>query len=175
MEVPEELRVAAELAVKTASAGGPLGRFAHEIGRLLAAAIPKLEVQQARASASQRLRDAKGREYLVQGERANEALIEYRLSGKAKPMRCPKSVYEAMVQVLESADRPLSVEEIATGVEKVMGVRPADFQMRVPLRLWMNVQPPLLSRNRARYRASAPQTVQSVAHALWSSLISSTK
>jgi hypothetical protein len=109
-------------------------------------------------------------EYLVEGTGLTETLTEYRGSGKSMPHRCPKALYEAIASVLAAADRPLSAEDIAAGVEKEMGVRPAEYQLRVPLRLWMTGTPPLVSRVRARYRAGDRQAFVAATNGLWSRL-----
>lgn len=82
-------------------------------------------------------------------------LTEERLSGKSKAFRCPRAVYDAVVEVLSKADRPLLLDEIATGAEKELGDRPADHQVRVALRFWMHLQKPLLTRSRARHRPTS--------------------
>lgn len=76
-------------------------------------------------------------------------LTEHRVGGRPYPFRCPKPIYDAMAEVLAGADHALSLEEMITAVTAVTGDPPADYQVRVPLRLWMHVEPPLIVRNRA--------------------------
>jgi hypothetical protein len=99
-----------------------------------------------------------------------ETLAEHRTNGKSKPFRCSKGLYDTIVQVLIAADRSLSVEEISSGVERLGLDRPAEFQIRVPLRLWLSASPPLINRNRARYRPIDPNSFHAGTTRLWSIL-----
>jgi hypothetical protein len=146
MEVPEELRIAIELAQRTVRAGGRVAVFAREMVRLLERTEQRLMATKGRLPSGDK------RVYVVDGK--TEMLAEHRTSGKSNPFRCPKALYDAVVQVLAAADRPLAVEEIAVGAAKVMGAPSPEFQVRLPLRLFMSVDPPLLVRNRARYSRS---------------------
>lgn len=169
MEVPEEIRLALTLARQTARGSGKIATFAKEMERILERGISQIEVAELPNVA--RRADRSGEEqviYVVDQDRGHgEALAEHRTSGKSKPMRCPKRVYDALAGVLGAADRPLGLDEVMTAVEKVMGDRPADHQVRVALRLWMHVDPPLVSRNRARYRLIDTNSFTTRAKALW--------
>ena len=171
MEVPDELKVALEFAQKTTKVKGKTAIFAREMVTLLERAVTKLETAESSLMIS---RPAKGGGekvvYVVDKvEGREEALAEHRTSGKSNPFRCPKSLYDAIVQVLMTTDRSLSVEDIANEVAKTGVDRPAEFQVRVPLRLWISVQAPLITRNRARYRSSV-NSFSTLALHIWSSL-----
>jgi hypothetical protein len=75
-----------------------------------------------------------------------------------------------MAMVLAAADRPLGVEEIGAEVGKLTGEPPADHQVRVALRLWMHVDPALVSRNRARYRSVDAENLHKASSNIWDSL-----
>ena len=170
MEVPKELTVAIELAERTAAEGGSEAICAQEMVRLLGRVREQIAAEGERRGLSRVARRGQGEvEYIVEGSGPTETLTEHRLSGKSYPFRCPKGVYEAVVAVLAASERPMSVEDIATAVEKVMGVRPAEYQLRVPLRLWMAVEPLLVPRVRARYRPADPISFHAQALVLWNS------
>jgi hypothetical protein len=175
VEVPDELRVALELAERTAAGKGRVATFAKEMANLLVRAEKKLEAGATGISVSRSARGSDDRvEYLVEkaGIGHEETLAEHRTNGKSKPFRCSKGLYDAVVKVLVATDRSLSVEEIASGVERLGLERPAEFQLRVPLRLWMHIEPALISRNRAKYRPIDSKRIVLEASHLWNSLLS---
>ena len=108
--------------------------------------------------------------YTVQTTEMGESLAEHRPDGSSRPFRCPKPLYDALVNILTQADRPLSTDEIAAAAEQVVGYRPGDHQYRVPLRLFLHVQPPLLVRSRAKYSILDPKSFAAEAARLWSGL-----
>jgi hypothetical protein len=172
MEVPKELKVALELTERTAAGKGKVATFAKEVASLLSRGIAQLPSTSGVGIIS---RAAKGGPekvvYVVDlGNGQEEALAEHRTSGKSNPFRCPKSMYDAIVRVLGAAERAMSVEDIADDVGKLVGDRPAEFQVRVPLRLWLSVSPPLVNRNRARYRPIESDTFAVMAAQLWMNL-----
>lgn len=172
MEVPEELRLALELAEMTAASRGRFAPFAREMVSLLKRAEEQIRALDVPVSLVRSTKRGNERIYLAEKDASGhgEVLAEHRTSGKSYPFRCSKALYDAMTEVLITTDRPLFVEEIASAVEKKMGERPADFQVRVPLRLWLSVDPPLVIRNRARYRAARPVSLASDANILWTKL-----
>ena len=109
-------------------------------------------------------------EYIVEDSVNGPVLTEYRRAGKAHPFRCPKAIYDATVQVLAVANRAMPLDEIVAQVGQVLGSHPADYQVRVPLRLWMNVAPPLVVRMRARYSATDAKSFNRTAKTLWADL-----
>jgi hypothetical protein len=170
MEVPEKLILAANLARKTASEGGDTAHFASEMLKLLDEAIVEMEATNKAGIGRPARRGSGNVEYLVEGSGAGETLAEHRRGGKSQPHRCPRPLYDAVAQVLAGADRPLAVEEIMVGVEKMVGGRPAEFQVRVPLRFWITAGPPLVVRMRARYRATDTQGFAAGTEKLWADL-----
>jgi hypothetical protein len=165
--IPEPLLIAIQL-VRGVRAKGPVGRFAKEVLPLLERAAEQLED-------GQPVRRKLGRgdgaiEYVVEKTAQGEVLTERRSGGTSQPLRCPKVVYDAAIRMLATTTKPLSMDEILSGIETVMGVRPAEFQMRVALRLWLHADPALISRLRARYRLADSTGFISKATRLWSSL-----
>jgi hypothetical protein len=165
MEVPEELRVAIKLAEEAGAGKGEKAEFARQVADLMAKAVQKIEA----AGKSKKANMGKV-EYLVESIGGTEALAEYRTSGKSNAIRCQKALYDAVAGVLGAADRALGVEEIASAVERATGERPAEFQLRVPLRFWLSMETPLVVRMRARYRATETTGFTNTASKLWADL-----
>ena len=111
-------------------------------------------------------------EYVVEDTVNGMALTERRLGGRAHPFRCPKSVYEALAKVMSESDRALPLDELVATVGEVLGDQPPDYQVRVPLRFWMHVEPPLVQRNRARYRATDAKKFANATRKLWATIMS---
>lgn len=170
MEALAKLRLALDVAKKMVSEGTDSAQFAGEMIELITAAISEIEATGQAGLGRPARRGAGNVEYLVEGSGAGETLAEHRRGGKSMPHRCSRSLYDAVAQVLVGADRPLAVEEIMTAVEKVLGGRPAEFQVRVPLRLWMSVDPPLIVRMRARYRATDTFVFTTATAMLWADI-----
>lgn len=108
--------------------------------------------------------------YSVEHGKNGETLAERRQGGNAQPFRCPKALYDALAEVLAESERAMPLDELVTAVGKVLGDDPADFQMRVPLRFWMQLEPPLVQRSRARYRAVHANDFRETADDLWAGL-----
>ena len=109
-------------------------------------------------------------EYSVEKSNTAETLAERRKTGKAQPFRCPRSVYDGLVQVMAYSDRALPLDELLIAVAEMLRDQPPDFQMRVPLRLWMQIEPPLIVRSRARYRPVDAKSFADTANELWNRL-----
>ena len=122
------------------------------------------------AEAGQRGRGEAAIAYVVEDSVNGPVLTERRKAGRAHPFRCPKAVYDTMAKVLAASDRAMPLDEIISAVAEVLGDQPPDYQVRVPLRFWMFVSPPLITRMRARYRATAMATFVSTTSKLWSDL-----
>ena len=142
------------------------------VAKEVLALLDQVEQQHARPSEVSRpsRRGAVPVIYTVQTTEIGENLAEHRPDGSSRPFRCPRPVYDAFVEVLAEAKRPVSTDEIVQGVEKLIGYRPGDHQYRVPLRLFLHVSPPLLVRSRARYSLPEPKTFATSAAKLWASL-----
>ena len=109
-------------------------------------------------------------EYVVEDTVNGPALTERRNTGRAHPFRCPKVIYDAMVEVMALSERSMPLDEVIAGVGGLLGDQPPDYQVRVPLRLWMSVSPPLVVRMRARYKAADTKAFRKTAEKLWSDL-----
>jgi hypothetical protein len=167
MDVPASLQKALE-EVQTASESTlDAKELAKVVRPLLEAAIA--EISSSTVSRPSR-RGTGPINYVVERTQQGEVLTENRVGGRSKPFRCPTRVYEYLVLVLSEADRPLAMDEIMLALEERMGERPADHQVRVPLRLWMHVDPPLIRRSRARYSLNSRDSFLSTAKHLWRQL-----
>lgn len=109
-------------------------------------------------------------EYVVEVSANGSTLSERRKTGKTQPFRCPKAIYDALAKVLGNAEKAIPLDELGSAVAEITGEQPPEFQLRVPIRLWMNTAPPLVARNRARYRSCAPKDFVISASALWADL-----
>lgn len=169
MGVPVPLKKALEkvIEVSDSGAGSEAERLARWLRPLLEAAVEEL----ATTTITRRSNRGTGEiGYSVEKTQQGEVLTELRHGGKSKPFRCPKKVYEGLAAVLGEADRPLLLDEIMSALETQIGDRPADHQVRVALRLWMHVQPPLVTRSRARHRADSQDEFLGRVTQLWQQL-----
>lgn len=97
-----------------------------------------------------------------------EVLVEHR-EGGSTPYRCPRYVYNATVRVLADVDPALEFE----GVVKELGkeiAEPPEWQVRVVLRFLMNAQPPLVVKERNKYRPLRPAKFEGEAKSAWQTL-----
>jgi hypothetical protein len=167
MEVPESLRRVLEEVQRASEVNSDVGRFANTLRMSLEAAIADLAARDVSRPSRRGTGDIK---YAIERTQQGEVLSEIRTGGKSKPFRCPREVYFALAAMLEDADRPLGMDEIMSTVEQVLEYRPPDHQVRVPLRLWMHIDPPLLRRSRARHAPILPNSFLSAAAELWERL-----
>jgi hypothetical protein len=166
--VPESLLLAMQL-LRGVRRKGPMGTLARDVLALLERADEELRAE-GTVVRRESGRSAAAIEYVVEMTKGVEVVTESRLSGKSAPFKCPKAIYDAMVQVLAAAERPMSLEDIMEAVNRHVTDAAAEYQVRVPLRLWMHVDPALIVRSRARYRLADPKAFISQATRLWSSL-----
>jgi hypothetical protein len=166
MEVPPLLLTVIKSVEERAVEASDAGRFAAMILPQLKEVVADLSKGEVSRSSRRGIGQMT---YLVEKTYQGDVLTERKGSG-SKPYRCPQRAYEALASILEAADRPLLLDEILAALEKRIGDRPADHQVRVALRLWMYVAPPLVGRNRARYRSSTPESLLLQAHELWKQL-----
>lgn len=157
----DPIKQALDAVIKASEHQGELGAFARELRPLLDAANRQEGVRRPAR------RDVGEIEYAVERSSEGESLIERRMSGRSKPFRCPKVVYDALVRVLSKSDRPMALDDILSATEMKLGFRPAEFQIRVPLRLWLYRHPPLVVRNRARYAPIDANRLSNDAAELW--------
>jgi hypothetical protein len=131
-----------------------------EIRRLLKRLMPQ------RVSAVRR-RTGEETEYRLEGRGEQATLAEFRRAGQ--PLRVPKHVYEQLVDLLASADRPLAFDEIMMQMARTATDTPAEWQARVVLRFLMRARPEVIRRARSRYRAVAPNRFRIAAEKWWRS------
>jgi hypothetical protein len=165
MGTHDALAEARRLVNALARRGDEVGRIAHRLLELL----PQIAGHGSTVTRPSK-RGTAALQYLVEKTAAGETLAERRVSGKSQPFRCPKHLYDAVVEVIADAEEALAVDEIAAAAESRARSRPADFQLRVPLRLWMSTDPPMLIRDRARYRARNQPSFAKEAAAIWKKL-----
>lgn len=166
----ESILRARQLLTEVGTPAGKVGEKLQEIGSFLDAALAQLDASVPQATVTRAARRGLAPiEYLVEPTAQGEMLTEKRTSGSSQPFRCSRTLYDAMVATFKGADGPMSLEDVAAIVAKRLGDRPAEFQIRVPLRLWLHANPPLLNKIRTRYRP-ASATFQTDADALWKKL-----
>jgi len=171
MDVPETFREAMTQLKKLGRRNDEVGEIAKSILRLLEQARTDIEADMAQAVQARTSQRAKVQiTYAVETTAAGETLAERREGGTAQPFRCPKNIYDAMVKALAATEKSLALDEIMTLVKEETGDRPADHQVRVPLRLMLHVDPALIVRHRARYRAASPSSFHADSRRLWDRL-----
>jgi len=102
--------------------------------------------------------------YAVETISQRPMLSEYRSVGR--PLRVDESLFDGIASVLGGTTKPIAFDEIADGVEKLIGTRPVEWQMRVVLRFLLRAAPPILKRNRSRY-APESKGFKAAAHKWW--------
>lgn len=107
--------------------------------------------------------------YEVQLVGNEEMLAEFR-SGSEFPFRCPKRILDAVVSVLETADRPLSFVEILESATARLKAAAPDYQLRVCLRFLASPEIGVIRRQRARFAACGPSSVSKPVRAAWKKL-----
>jgi hypothetical protein len=136
-------------------------------------------VQQDRSKRGAKEKPAGGREsgatYSIDKKKnEEEVLTEHRAGGSSQPFRCPKYVYEAVVSTLSKAEEPADFAEIMQGVAKSVP-DPAEFQVRAALRFMLSVTPPMVARDRSRYRPMHGGKFQTEGATAWAALAKATK
>jgi hypothetical protein len=118
-------------------------------------------------------RDASGTSYTIVKKRNEDEILVEQREGSA-PFRCPHYVYILVVETLAKADPAFAFEELLGAVQKKLPEVP-DWQLRVVLRFLTNQQPPLVVRERTKYRGVRPAKLVSEAAAAWKSLAKASK
>jgi hypothetical protein len=103
-----------------------------------------------------------------------EMLTEHREGGSSQPYRVPRPIYDATVSVLSDADSPLDFNEVLKAVA-VVRPDPPEWQVRAVLRFLLNAQPPLIFRERSKYRSENPKKLSTEAKQLWQSVAKASK
>src|SRR5687768_11047667 len=116
MKASEALTKAKELLSALARRRGEVGQIAEKILGLLRHLDSRLD-SSAEMVARQSKRGSGQVEYRVERTSAGETLAEHRSSGSSQPFRCPRPLYDALVAVMASAGRPMSLDELSAAVE----------------------------------------------------------
>lgn len=93
--------------------------------------------------------------YTVEKRRRGAFLCEYRVGGRPQPFCCPRATYDTTAAVIENADDWAHFDEIQDGVAERIGNTPPDYLIRLCLRFWQSTDPPIVQKDRSRYRAPA--------------------
>jgi len=101
-----------------------------------------------------------------------EVLVEHR-EGGSTPYRCPRYVFAAVVKTLADT-KALAFEDVVNAVHKAIADAP-DWQIRVVLRFLANAQPPLIVRERNKYRPFRAGKFEQEAKTAWEKLARATK
>lgn len=107
--------------------------------------------------------------FVVERTRRGAYLTEH-FSSARLPFRCPESVYEAAVQVMDEIRKPTPFEEILFAVRKSSGQSLPDYLLRVCIRFWLSAEPPLIEKVHARYRPTRPAQFGREARRAWKQL-----
>ena len=112
-------------------------------------------------------RTGEGVRYEVRTVNKRALLYEVRPAGA--PLRVGRDLFDAMVELLAAANKPMSYDELAEGAEAKTGADLADWQGRVLIRFLQQADPPIVIRERSRYRAVDPSKFAAAARRLWTS------
>jgi len=166
----EALRQAQKLVARLSVAGGGSPDRVHEVLSLLVVAERELATLSAGSHVGRVLNKGGSVTYFVEKLDGRMVLTERRVGTIAHPVRCPQNVYEAVATVLARAEHTLAVEQIINRIEAGNGFEPAAFQVRLAIRCWMSVTPPLVERLRAKYRPVQRPVFSKQAKRLWRDL-----
>ena len=109
----------------------------------------------------------KPKTYEVRKVRGRERLLEYRFDSDL-PFSCSKVVFDALLRVLVQADEPLNYQAIQERLEKSLGKKSADYQIRVGLRFMTSPEVALARRSRTRYTIQKKKGAKARANLIWS-------
>jgi hypothetical protein len=109
-----------------------------------------------------------GISYSLAVKNGEEFLTEHRAGGTS-PYRCPRYIFDATVVVLTKADPSYDFDQVVSGVMKSYADAP-EWQVRTVLRFLSSRQPPLILRERNRYRPLTPKKLVGEAKAAWQAL-----
>ena len=127
------------------------------------------------ARGSGRKSDQTGTRYTIERKKNEaEVLTEHRGRGASQPYKCPRYVFDRAVEVIAGADPAMEFEEVLQGVAKKLP-DPTDWQVRVVLRFLMNAKPPLIVRERNKYRPLHPKKLVAEAGGAWAALANASK
>jgi hypothetical protein len=124
-------------------------------------------------SSSDRKSAGAGTTYKIEKKKNDEETLTERREGGSQPYKCPRYIYDATVTVLAKAS-PMEFEGILKGVGKVLPEAP-EWQIRTVLRFLLNAQPPLIVRERNKYRPLHPSKLGIEAKQLWQTVAKASK
>lgn len=110
------------------------------------------------------------KEYTVEQRRREQCLCEYRIGGRSQPFCCPRDVYEAIVEVLASNNDWIQFDDIRARAGENLDAIVPEYLPRVCLRFWQSTTPPIVEKNRTRYRSCASGSFKSAARRAWREL-----
>lgn len=99
----------------------------------------------------------------------SEVLAEYRDENRI-PLRSPREILDAVVQVLSRAAEPMLFGDIQSKLADQFGAEPPDYQTRIALRFLSSPGVGLVARKQARYAAVEPEKIRRAACQAWESL-----
>jgi hypothetical protein len=114
-----------------------------------------------------------GTTYKIEKRKNDEEMLTERREGGSQPYKCPRYIYDATVTVLAKTS-PMEFEAVMKGVGKVLH-EPPEWQVRTVLRFLLNAQPPLIVRERNKYRPLQPGKLGIEAKQLWQSVVKESK
>jgi len=113
---------------------------------------------------------SKGRKYRIDKAKGQEYLAEYR-SANQQPFRCPARIYESFVDLMSRVSEPETFEKLLGQMRQKSGEDLPDYLLRMCLRFWMGTHPPLVEKNRTRYKARKRSTFKRDAFRAWRELL----
>ena len=162
-EAMQEIRrLLADLLDATDLAGKPVAR----IMRLLDLVEEGLKKEPPRGRAS------KGREkrvHTVETTASGEFLTESGGDDTSPAFRVSRNIYDLTAEVLANSTKPMRFEDILASVTQKAPAPPGDHQIRVCIRFWLGVDPPLLARGKSMYYPTNRASFQLATTKLWQS------
>lgn len=147
----------------------PIAEIVELLDELDEGLRPLLGSQQTPGPAAHRMSRNRPKRYRIEERRRGSFLVEYREGGR-QPFCCPRQVYEAVAVALGSLGRPAQFEELLAMAGKRWKATPADYLLRVCLRFWRSVTPPLVHKDRTHYRAIGAGKFENAARRAWRNL-----
>ena len=109
--------------------------------------------------------------YTVENTASGPMLTEGKSGEKSPPFRVPKAIYDLVAEVLAVSSKPIRFEDILAEVSQKAVAAPSDFQVRVCLRYWMSVDPPLIVRAKSMYHPVSQTKFISLTQDHWQSTL----
>jgi hypothetical protein len=116
-----------------------------------------------------RTRQGANIDYLLETVGSDVLLTERRRGATSKPYRTSKDMYDAVVRAVTTSSSPPDFEGIVAALSKYLSVELALHEVRMILRFWQHVRPPILKRQKRKYHPLTADFSAS-AGALWSKL-----